>query len=140
MKPFIFLLPLLLTSCGATQGITTRSYVDPVLGLVSEHHRFQNTGVLNEADNFVQTQTAPDGTFMTQAATRIDNKAVVDSWWGGKSLFEGVKGLWKVGQTTAAGDAAAKLKGTVDPQAVPGTVQGQIGLKEAIPGELLVPP
>jgi hypothetical protein len=128
-----------LSSCGATQGVTTKSYVDPVTQqLVTETHRFQNTGVLNEADNFVQTQTAPDGTLLTQAATRVDNKAVVDSWWMGRVSLAGITGLWRNADLKTTGDAAAQLKGTVDPQAVPGSAQGAALLKGTVPGELKV--
>lgn len=129
-----------LTSCGATQGITTRSYNDKETGQpVTETHRFQNTGVLNEADDFAMTQTAPDGTVMAIAAKRVDNKAVVDSWWTGKVSLAGITGLWRNADIKSTGDAAAQLKGTVDPQAIPGAAQGEALKIGTVPGALKVP-
>lgn len=134
MKLSFLWIPFLcaLVSCGATQGVYQKT--DGTLV------RYQNTGVLNEADNFVMTQQAPDGTLLTIAATRIDNKAVVDSYWTGKSLLEGVRGLWSTQKTKVAGDAAAQLKGTVDPQAVPGSALGEAHVLGTVPGALKVVP
>lgn len=133
---------LALCSCGATQGMRTKAYDDPKVGRVEERTYLQNTGLLNEADDFAQTmQINPDGTIlMATAAKRIDNKAVVDSWFMGKGLLASIKGFFGVEQTKAAGEAAIGLKGTVDPQAIPGAALGEAHVLGTVPGALKVTP
>lgn len=147
MKPFIktafYYIPFIcLCSCGSTQGVRTTTTISKETGqpvIVKTH--FQNTGILNQFEELDQSlEDVPNGIKLVQRVRKGDNKAVVDSWFAGKSLLEGVRGLWRNADIKTAGDAASQLKGTVDPQAIPGAALGEAHVLGTVPGSLKVIP
>lgn len=90
-------------------------------------------GILNQTEGLEVEITLPDGTSIKTKLTKNDNRKVLSDylfWKGLKPVIEGganalVKGTKDPQAIPGAAKGEALVKGTVDPQAVPGAAKGE---------------